>query len=184
MPPENDDDLTTEQEGDSDLIKKLRKELDKQSKRNREQTQKIETLTTDNLIAKAGLEGLKERQLKALKREMSEEEDLTPEKVKGIADELGYTVTKSTETKGEGNNESGESNQPTGEQSSNGEQEVDNNEEITPLQLIERAHREATGRADPNFSEEVKKTKTPSELDALIRSKGAAQGLVHEWDHM
>lgn len=83
------DDLTAEQADDSDLVRRLRRQLkqaNKRSKKADELEAQIRTLAGEREIAKAGLDGLTERQQKTLLREV--DGDVTADKLKEAAAEL------------------------------------------------------------------------------------------------
>lgn len=91
---EHDDDLDLELDDldpadDTPLVRKLRAQLKKAGKQNRDLTSKVQSYERTDAIREAGL-NLTARQLKVLARE--HEGDITPEALKATAEELGWTV--------------------------------------------------------------------------------------------
>lgn len=136
----------------------------------------------------SGLE-VSDRQRKIILRELSEDKlDITPDNVKSVAKDLGFAQAppppppagdgqQQPPPNGNGNDQQGNQGQPSvGE---DGDILVSLNE----MNVIDRANYNARrGNISPDLDTEMRNAKSPEELTQIIRTKGAASGLVHEWD--
>lgn len=88
------DDLENEADDDTPLIRQLRQKLKdtaKEAKSGRDAATELATLRREDAIRKANVEGLNDRQMKTLVREL-EGQDPTAENVRSIAVELGWAT--------------------------------------------------------------------------------------------
>jgi hypothetical protein len=177
------DEILEDQDGDSEVIKKLRaiaRQASEKDKNISDLQGQINELTTANLITGANLGTLNERQLKALKNEMANEEDLNSDKVKEIAKELGYVTEP-----------------PPGDESSSTQEPPPNVVDVLNAQSIVDTANAAAAAGGPDtkdFNEKMKEIGAKvnrkeitvdqgrDQLRALIRAEGQKNRIMHEYD--
>lgn len=194
MPDENLDEITREQDGDDDTIKKLRKLLKSYGQENKQLKSQTQELTLSQQINEAGL-NLKPRQLKALKAELAGEDEITVESIKEIADDLGFSSQTTQDP-----NQAAPQTPPDASQNGsqmlqvphdpnapqNGAQGV----QAIPPHLAQSAGAmgdmtaAATGQppAPQSLEDALRATTNIDEWRNVVRSRGQEAGLVHEWD--
>lgn len=164
-----------------DNPKDLRAQLEAANKDKADLTARLNRLELDVKVRdEANLGHLSTRQRRTILRELQEDgTEFTPEAAQEVAKELGFSVeppkppTEPTQQQGEP--------QPNGQQEPQVNPTVDKS--LGAFSAMEQANMSALrGNIDPSLEDEMKKTKTPDELTALIRKKGPASGIVHSWD--
>lgn len=180
--PEELDELLTEQDDDSPVIKKLRNKLKEATNQDKNKAGEVEKLQTqidnlkrEKLLSDAGYGNLSDIKKRALLRELEPEEEPDVTKVASLAEELGYSASNETTNNG------------TKTEETNEEENVENpevNSALDALTLVEKANR-AAKTGGPNvkdFNQKVKETKTREELRALVQREGHKHGIIHEFD--
>lgn len=162
--------------------KALRQKLEAANAKNKELAGKL-------LIHESGLSHLNPKQIQAVLKMHDEDAEMTPESLKDVAKELGYTTEAPKGNQNEGGNEDeGQQNQQNQNGNQNGNQnENEDGDLVIPLnnmEAIERANRAAqrTTGGESDFTTKMNAAKSTEELEALIRSEGHKVGIVHEWD--
>lgn len=174
-----------ETEEPKETPKALRQKLEAANAKNKELSGKL-------LIHESGLSHLKPKQIQAVLKMHDEDKDMTPDSLKAVAEELGYsTEVLKGNSKKEGDEGEGQPNQDgsqNGNQNNNGNQDDNLNEDgdlVIPLNnmdAIERANRRSNTTSDTDFATKMNSAKSQAEIEALIRSEGHKVGIVHEWD--
>jgi hypothetical protein len=145
---------------------------------------KTQTEANEKLRADMAFGNVKvsDRQRKIILRELGEDKvDVTAENVAEVAKELGFVTDQAPPPpppNGDGTPPPNGDGQGTDDQQDQGIM-VSLNE----MNVIDRANFHARrGNVSPDLDTEMKNAKSPEELTSIIRTKGPASGLVHEWD--
>lgn len=146
--------------------------------------------TVNTMRADSAFQGLtvSDRQRKIILRELGEDKlDVTAENVKSVAKDLGFGTPPAPPTPPANDQQTTPPNPPpNGNGNDQGSPNGSDDEimvSLSEINVIDRANYNARrGNISPDLDTEMRNAKSPEELTNIIRTKGAASGLVHEWD--
>lgn len=178
---------------DQDDPKDLRAKLEEVIATNKQLTDRVNGYEQREKLTEAGFGHLNARQQKSLLREMADDgvTEFTPEALEPIVKDLGYplkaetSTTTTTTTQDAGSNgEQGQQGQGQGNSDDGADTGFDPvAASMRGFDLMQTAQQAAVnGRVSPDLETQMREAKSPDELRAVIRSKGAQSGIVHSFD--